>query len=368
VNQIATLETSNLAQFSISELVRIGRDAIAHAGSFSELRAIAAKAEALAAFQKAIGAATDAVNAAAEIRIRAQRRMGEELAKAELAKGAPGNQYIGPVPEEDRSNVTLAGIGISKNQSSRYQHLAGIEEDTFDAVVEAHKRAGEPISTASVARVADAIEELPADAREELVTRVDVEIIDLAKTIRHHRTQGTGHVEWYTPARYVEAARTVMGGIDLDPASSEIANRTVQAQQFYTVEDDGLAQPWCGRLWLNPPYSQPWIAQFLAKLVAETEKGAVRQAIALTHNYTDTAWFQATAPAAAAVCFTRGRIAFVNPDTSVGASPTQGQAFFYFGPNAQTFAEVFSPIGWVVLGRGVTAGMSPACNTDRQSF
>ena len=36
-----------------------------------------------------------------------------------------------------------------------------------------------------------------------------------------------GNDEWYTPASVVEAARTVMGRIDLDPASTTEANATV---------------------------------------------------------------------------------------------------------------------------------------------
>ena len=43
--------------------------------------------------------------------------------------------------------------------------------------------------------------------------------------------------EWYTPAQYIEAARLVMGSIDLDPASSALANETVKATEWWGVDD-----------------------------------------------------------------------------------------------------------------------------------
>jgi hypothetical protein len=89
------------------------------------------------------------------------RKMGEELAKADLGQGkrtdlvTPRYQVSecpDPTPPPQQTKPTLADIGISKMQSSRYQALASIPADTFEAVVEAHKATGNPISTASVAR------------------------------------------------------------------------------------------------------------------------------------------------------------------------------------------------------------------------
>ena len=162
----------------------------------------------------------------------------------------------------------------------------------------------------------------------------------------NHRAGGTGENEWYTPAEYVEMAREVMGGIDLDPASSDQAQEQVGARTFYTQGDDGLAHDWSGRVWLNPPYAQPAIQQFVEKLVQEVSAGSVTAAIMLTHNYTDTDWFHTAEFVAEAVCFTRGRIRFVSPSGTL-ASPTQGQTFFYYGLNRKRFREVFANVGFV---------------------
>ena len=140
--------------------------------------------------------------------------------------------------------------------------------------------------------------------------------------------------------------RACLGAIDVDPASSACAQETVRASRFFTRDNDGLCRDWHGRIWLNPPYSQPDITRFVDKLLAEIDAGRVCQAILLTHNYTDTGWFHAAAGKSAAICFTRGRIRFVSATGGI-AAPTQGQAFFYFGAEVDRFRDTFGGFGFI---------------------
>ena len=187
---------------------------------------------------------------------------------------------------------------------------------------------------------------------EQGIIRPDMERADIkllkgeADAEGNHRAMGTGENEWYTPQDHIERVRALLGAIDLDPASSAIAQERIRAGQYFTKSDDGLARAWLGRVWLNPPYAQPAIQQFAEKMVAEVTAGRVIEAVMLTHNYTDTAWFHIAESAASAICFTRGRIAFVSPEGEK-AAPTQGQAFFYYGPRRDEFAQAFASVGFV---------------------
>jgi phage N-6-adenine-methyltransferase len=170
-----------------------------------------------------------------------------------------------------------------------------------------------------------------------------VRICEQTKDHAVRGAEGTGENEWFTPEEYIELARVALGGeIDLDPASHDEAQRVVLATRFFTKADDGLAHEWHGRVYLNPPYAQPLIAQFVDKLVEERIAGRVSAAIMLTHNYTDAGWFETAASVADAIGFTRGRVKFYNPNKV--AAPTQGQAFFYFGDDVARFTEVFKDV------------------------
>lgn len=163
----------------------------------------------------------------------------------------------------------------------------------------------------------------------------------------NHRAQGTGQNEWYTPKKYIKAVRKALGSIELDPASSDKAQEIIRAKRYFTAEDDGLEHAWKAKtVFLNPPYSQPQVWNFIDKLVVELTAGNIGSAILLTHNYTDTAWFHRAEETASAICFTRGRIKFVDAEGNECA-PTQGQAFFYFGDEPGKFSKWFLDFGFV---------------------
>jgi N6-adenosine-specific RNA methylase IME4 len=195
------------AKRPIEMVVASARRALEVAGSFEEVKAVRDKAEALRAYLRSIDAARDAQNDCAEIKIRAERRMGDELARIEKnAGGRPvertgdtmspvSNQAVPPPPPpspEKTSNIvlpvstpaatatilptpppeqpaqaraapsepptppppSLAELGISKMQSSRWQAIAGVPDEAFEDHVAGVKQSGDELTTAGVYRLA----------------------------------------------------------------------------------------------------------------------------------------------------------------------------------------------------------------------
>ena len=147
--------------------------------------------------------------------------------------------------------------------------------------------------------------------------------------------------EWYTPPAVIERVTAVLGPIALDPCSNE-GEPVVPAQRHFTRSDDGLALPWSGPLYMNPPYGRS-ISAWVEKLVREHAAGNVTEAVALVPARTDTAWFANLRDCA--VCFVRGRLHFSG--SSSGAPFPSAVA--YFGSDPRRFHSAFGDMGDIWL-------------------
>lgn len=162
-----------------------------------------------------------------------------------------------------------------------------------------------------------------------------------------------------SPGHVVEAARRAMGGFDIDPASTEMWNRTsIMATRFIGLPDDGLALGWKGpRVWLNPPGGRcppRWRKVFETasnatawwrKLMEEKRYGRVDEFVFLgftleilrTSQGSDLFESAMTYP----FCVPRERLCFAGDD------PTHANVIIYGGPNFDAFKREFSEIGEV---------------------
>lgn len=148
--------------------------------------------------------------------------------------------------------------------------------------------------------------------------------------------------DFYTNKIVIDAARQVMGRIDVDPASHALANKVVGATTFYTKADNGLMRKWSGKVWINPPFSA-W-SVWVPKILNEWNSGRIEEMCVLSAMRTVTAQYFAPFVAASdAICIMKGRIKFWGG--KAGDSPDDGHAVFYFGKNREGFLKAFSDLG-----------------------
>lgn len=111
---------------------------------------------------------------------------------------------------------------------------------------------------------------------------------------------------WLTPLHILDA----LGPFDLDPCACMEPRPWPTAARHYTRLENGLLQPWVGRVWLNPPYGAPSVVAPWMRRMAEHGDG-----IALIFARTETeVFFETVWGRADAVMFLRGRLFFHYPD------------------------------------------------------
>ncbi len=285
--------------------------ALAQVRTAAQAKDIRDKAAALAAYAKA---AMDNELAcwAAEIRVRAERKLGAILLETEKAKaGRPRKIGSGAEP----IFKTLKQLGIDKKVSMAAQKLARIPERRFEAYIKECLLAGEPPRSAWL---------LAGGGRR-------------SKLAVHHSSKTAEH---YTPPEVIELVRACFGGeIDLDPCSNSIQQPNVPARRHIAKSENGLAQPWSGNVYVNPPYGDEIIA-WVEKCVTEYQEGRADAIILLTPARTDTFWWHALRDFP--VCFWRGRLQFVGNDDP---APFPSALFWLSEQPADIFAATFAEAG-----------------------
>jgi hypothetical protein len=180
-------------------------------------------------------------------------------------------------------------------------------------------------------------------------------------------------VDHFTPPAIVEAARSLLGGIDLDPASCPEANSYIKAKLIFTKRDDGFVTSWKGRVFLNPPggrmeNNRSSQKEWWFKLAREWIEGRVEAAIFVCFSVELLQTTQVDTPPRDVrdrlgrlplpldfpICFPSRRIAYLKEGPGgkliVGSSPPHASCIIFLPPEdgLQKFPDFvldFSPIG-----------------------
>lgn len=279
--------------------------------------------------------------------IAARWRIVDARVRAEARRGARtdlGAEVDGAGKSSEEAGERFGVSARSVDSAARVLEHGGAE---LVAAVEGGEL---PVSAAAE------LTRLPAEERARLAGLTGDELHALAKKAKRERGRealtSSESEEWYTPAAVVEIARRVLGEIDLDPASSAEANATVRASRYYTEADDGLAQPWKGRVWCNPPYGKTDEGEsnqgrWSERLVREYAAGAVTAAVLLVNATPDRTWFRPFWEHA--IAFLCSRVRFARPGTGEAKQPTHANVLVYFGEDVAGFIRAVGDAGRVVL-------------------
>jgi phage N-6-adenine-methyltransferase len=148
-----------------------------------------------------------------------------------------------------------------------------------------------------------------------------------------------GSTDWETPPELFKQYDEKYH-FDIDVCASP---ENTKCKRYFTAAEDGLAQPWLGTCWMNPPYGrgvEPWIKKAYESAIT----GAI--VVALLPARTDTHWFHEYIWHKAEIEFLRGWVRFVMGEKS--------------GP--ATFPSMI-----VVWGNSGTGPLSPANTSESRS-
>lgn len=143
--------------------------------------------------------------------------------------------------------------------------------------------------------------------------------------------------DWLTPPELLQA----LGAFDMDPCASQHQPWRTAAHQF-TIEDDGLAREWQGRVWCNPPYG-PHAEKFLARMAAHGNGIALIFARTETRAFQEHCWRSADA-----MLFMAGRIKFRLPGGGVAGPAGAPSVLIAYGAENAAALDSSGIAGYVV--------------------
>lgn len=115
------------------------------------------------------------------------------------------------------------------------------------------------------------------------------------------------NIEWGSPPDLVAELASEFGPFDLDVAASDELH---VCSNYFTKEMNGLALPWFGQCYCNPPYGEEGV--WVHKAIVEVAVGRAARVVFLIPSKTSTGWWhQLVEPYAATVRFLKGRRKFV---------------------------------------------------------
>lgn len=173
--------------------------------------------------------------------------------------------------------------------------------------------------------------------------------------------------EHMSPEAVAKASVKTLGRIDLDPASSPLANKVIGAEQFFTFMDNGLKREWHGNVFLNPPggtVKNPgsitrsrqalWWWKLQEEYKANRTAGGIFLGFSIEVLQTTQMMEDILLPLDFPFCIPRKRLAYdlgVGHKRITGDSPPHGNVIVYLptreDPSARRFEAEFSHIGKV---------------------
>jgi hypothetical protein len=285
--------------------------------STTEAHDIYSQIKTIETMARKINYAIEFMNPIVAARLKAERKIGE-LIPIDFPHGG----YRHGESSDHGDRLTLADINISRGLAMNCKRLATIPFDVFEDTI------------------INSIEKNAALSRASF------------KNANHQYIHQSADFEWITPSIYIEAARTVMGSIDLDPASSINANKYVKSSKFYTIKNDGLSKVWHGNVWLNPPYgltseNKSNQSVWSERITREYTTRNIKQGILLINAVPSESWFHPLWDNP--ICFVNRRIQFINPEDNTKTQPTHSSAIVYFGDDIRRFIIAFEHLGTIAV-------------------